>query len=336
MTEKCVNMGGVIVRTCWPRHSRRLRPLAGLLLAGLAAFPVAGAQTTGAPFGLKLPPGYMDRFGATAVMASSTSGFGVRYLPLPLAADLRVSLVKTPASLDYGLSGNLGTLNVAVGVFSGMPRAEMGQNLPSGVQWSGLVQGPEGLSRLTFGYALTQNEGRFRLLNAVGLAARSALSAPYSYSEVSNFAPRSFGKVNAALGTTGRLYTFPAQQEAQASFDLNLSANYSPLPGLLLEGSHLERFAAGSVPIADFGLGRYEESNFNVTYRLPGPDSALRLGAVRSRLARNWTADYTYLYGDVLLRTSALPSMFGPSLGYQWGPGGRDAHWLISLVSLPK
>lgn len=124
--------------------------------------------------------------------------------------------------------------------------------------------------------------------------------------------------------------------EAQASLDLNLSANYSPMSGLVLEASHLERQAAGSVPIGDFGLGRHHESNFNVTYRLAGLDTAFRLGAVRSRVTRNWTGDYTLLRGDVLLRSSALPSMIGPSIGYQWGPGGKDSHGLISLVALPK
>ncbi len=305
----------------------------------LGVLPAAGAQVTpggSSLFGLKLPPNYFNRFDRMEVLASNTDGYGARFLPVPVAADLRITLVKTPTAFTYGLGTQIGNLSVLVGVFGGVPRAEMNQSLSSGFQWNGLVQGKGALSRFAVGYSHAGDAGRFRLLNAVGVAAASGVDAPYSYSEVSDFAPRSFGKLNTAVGLTGRLYTFPLQMDAQASFDLNLSANYSPLPGLVLEASHLERGVAGSVPIGDFGLGRVQASNFAVTYRLAGPDTALRLGAVRSRVARNWTGDTTSVVGDVFLRTSALPSMLGPSVGYWWGPGGKDGHWMISLVALPK
>jgi hypothetical protein len=315
------------------------RPLLRTCLLGLGIVPAAAEPVTSGDtslFGLKLPPNYFNRFDRMEVLASNTDGYGARFLPVPIAADLRVTLVKTPTALNYGLGTQIGNLSVSMGVFGGVPRAEMGQSLPSGFQWNGLVQGKGALSRFALGYSHPENGGRFRLLNAVGLAARSDVNAPYSYSEVSSFASRSFGKLNTAVGLTGRLYAFPLQMDAQASFDLNLSANYSPLPGLVLEASHLERGVAGSVPIGDFGLGRVQASNFAVTYRLAGPDTALRLGALRSRVARNWTGDTTSLAGDVLLRSSALPSMLGPSVGYWWGPGGKDGHWMISLVALPK
>ncbi|GGO27414.1 hypothetical protein [Deinococcus humi] len=320
-------------------RSRVSCTLLGTCLLSLGVVSVAGAQAAPANnslFGLKFPSGYFNRFDRMEVVASNTDGYGARYLPVPIAADLRVTLVKTPTALNYGLGTQIGNLSVSVGVFGGVPRAEMSQYLPSGFQWTGLVQGKGALSRFALGYSHTENDGRFRILNAVGLAAVSGIDATYSYSEVSNFAPRSFGKLNTAVGLTGRLYTFPLQMDAQASFDLNLSANYSPLPGLVLEASHLERGVAGSVPIGDFGLGRVQASNFAVTYRLAGPETALRLGAVRSRVARNWTGDTTSVVGDIFLRSSALPSMLGPSVGYWWGPGGKDGHWMISLVALPK
>ncbi|QLG09840.1 hypothetical protein HLB42_02950 [Deinococcus sp. D7000] len=328
-----------ISRTSAARRLRFRPKLLSACLLSLAAGSTAGAQATSSDsslFGLKFPSGYFSRFDRVEVLASNTDGYGARFLPVPVTADLRVTLVKTPTGLDYGVGSQLGNLNVLVGVFGGVPKAEMNQSLPSGFQWSGLVQGRGALSRFALAYTHSGNEGRFRLLNAVGLAAEAGVGAPYGYSEVSGFAPRSFGKLNTAVGLTGRLYTFPLQMDAQASFDLSLSANYSPLPGLLLEASHLERGVAGSVPIGGFGLGRVQESNFAATYRLAGPDTALRVGALRSRVARNWAGDRTTLLGDVLLRSSALPSMLGPSVGYQWGPGGQDGHWLISLVALPK
>lgn len=335
-------MGGVTSRRSATRvlaSSRFRRTLLGTCLLALGAVPAAGARAApeGSPlFGLKLPPGYFNRFDRVEVLASNTDGYGTRFLPVPVTADLRVTLVKTPTGLDYGVGTQMGNLGVLVGVFRGVPRAEMNQGLPSGFQWYGLVQGKGELSRFALAYAHTGNEGRFRLLNAVGLASQAGVGAPYGYTEIGSYAPRTFGKLRTGVGLTGRLYTFPVQMDAQASFDLNLSASYSPLPGLVLEASHLERAAAGSVPIGGFGLGRVQESNFAATYRLAGADTALRLGAVRSRLSRNWTGDATSLRGDVFLSSSALPSMLGPSVGYHWGPGGRDGHWLISLVALPK
>ncbi len=333
-------MGGVIFRRpVFPsRVSRRCsvrRTLLGSCLLGLGAVSSAAAQDT-VLFGLKLPPGYLNRFDRIEVLASNTGGTGVRFLPMPISTDLRLTLVKTPTALEYGIGTQIGNLGVQVGVFDGVPRAEMNQWLASGFQWNGLVQGNGALSRFALGYTHSENAGRFRLFNALGLAQQAGVSAPYSHSEVSGVAPRSFGKINTAVGMTGRLYTFPNELSAQASFDLSLSANYSPVPGMLLETSYLERQAAGSTPIPDFGLGRYRQSTLNITYRLPGADSAFRLGAVRSRVVRNWTGKYTHVHGDVFLSSSALPSMLGPSVGYQWGPDGKDRHWLISLVSLPK
>lgn len=138
-------MGGVTLRrpvspsSVSPRFSFRRR-LFGAYLLGLGAVSSAAAQDT-VLFGLKLPPGYFNRFDRIEVLASNTGGTGIRFLPVPISTDLRLTLVKTPTALEYGIGIQLGNLGVQVGVFNGVPRAEMNQWLASGFQWNGLVQG---------------------------------------------------------------------------------------------------------------------------------------------------------------------------------------------------
>jgi hypothetical protein len=93
----------------------------------------------------------------------------------------------------------------------------------------------------------------------------------------------------------------------------------------------------GEAALGSLNYGRYEESNASVTYRLPmgATPPAFTVGAVRTRLSRVWTGDVTTLYGDLLLRAEALPSMFGPTIGYQWAADG-SGKWLFSLSFMGK
>lgn len=95
---------------------------------------------------------------------------------------------------------------------------------------------------------------------------------------------------------------------------------------------------SGTVAIADFGLGRYEQSTLDATYRLPvnWPSPTFALGGIRSRMTRDWTNDYTYVYGDLFFKSNLLPTMVGPSIGYRFGPGNAEGVWLISLAAIAK
>lgn len=315
----------------------RLRRLARLAGAALLLSASAAAQTSSV-LGLRLPPNYLSRFGSTELVLSSEAGYGVRYFPLMSPLDIRLTLVKAPTYWDYSVSTRLNDTTLAAGTFYNVPRLEVTRDPYKGFQYSGFFQGKDQYSRVSGGYAFTVAQDRVRVLNNVGVAIAPTLAAVYTQSEVGGGYGKAFGKVNTYFGSTARLYTFPMQKQMQGSFDAVAVASVSPLSGLTLDASHFERFVGGKVAVPAFGLGRYQESNASVTYRLPvgATPPAFTVGAVRSRLTRTWQNDYTYLRNDVLFRLDALPSLVGPSIGYQWSPKGDDNKWVFSLVTLPK
>ena len=322
--------------------SRRVKRPAAVLLGGLLSAAVLGSAASAQSL-FKLPSGYMGRFGSSEVTVSNETGFGARSLPLPFDPDFRVSLVRQANYWEYNLSSRMNDTTLAGGVYfngyaavSGIPRAEWTHNPQRGVQYSALIQGNGPHSHLSGGYAFVVAEDRVRVLTNVGTALQGDVVAPYLQNEVGGGISNSFGPVSTYAGVTTRLYAFPVQSQVQGSVDLSLAANYSPVPALTLSASHFERFAAGSVAIPDFGVGRYQESAFTATYRLPASEQLVGLGALRTRVNRNWTNDYTYVRGDILLDIRGLPSMLGPSIGYQFGPNGKDTRWLWSLVALPR
>jgi len=312
-------------------------PLARLGAALLLGAFAATATAQSAP-SLKLPPNYLSRFGSTELVVSTESGYGVRYFPLMFNQDIRISLVKAPTYWDYNISTRINDTTLAAGVFYNTPRLELTHDPAKGVQYSGLLQGKGAYSKVSGGYAFTVAKDRVRVLNNVGVAIDPLNASFYTQSEVGGGYGKSFGRVNTYVGSTARLYTFPVQKEAQASIDAIAIANVSPARGLTLDASHFERFVEGQVAVPAFGLGRYQESNLGVTYRLPvgGTPPAFGIGAVRSRLTHTWQNDYTYLRGDLLLNVGFVPTLFGPSIGYQWSPTGKDDKWLLSLVTMPK
>ncbi|MCP2015733.1 hypothetical protein L1280_002909 [Deinococcus sp. HSC-46F16] len=303
----------------------------------LLAAGMAGAQSSF--MGFQIPPNYLSRFASTELVISTEAGYGVRAFPLLMSQDIRVSVVKAPTYWDYNVSTRVNDTTLAAGVFYNVPRLEVTHDPSKGLQYGGLLQGGGNLTKFSAGYAHLLWENRARLLGNVGVAFVGGDGVPYAQTEASAGYGRSFGKLNTYVGSTARLFAFPVQQEAQGSVDAVVVLNTTPLPGLTLDATHFERFVTGEVAVPAFGLGRYNETNAGVTYRLPG-DSALGggafgVGAVRTRLSHVWQSDVTTLRGDLLLRLSVLPSLVGPSVGYQWTPDGQG-RWLVSLVTLPK
>lgn len=317
---------------------------AGILALTLTA---SAAAQTGPLTALRLPANYSPRLGGVELVAGLDGGvsFGVRAFPLPLEQDVRLVLVRHPQYWEYGLSTRTSDTTLSAGVFDnglnasrGIPRLEVRHDPWRGVQYTGLLQGSGYHSRFTAGYAFTTLGDRVRVLNNVGVAYQGEVTAPYTQSEVGGGYERTFGKVNVGFGSTARLYTFPVQKQAQGSVDFSVRANVTPVPGLTLAASHFERFVAGKVAIPDFGLGRFQETNASVTYRLPVRDvaSPLGVGAVRSRVSHYWQEDRTNLWNDVFFRVNALPSLVGAGVGYEWTRDGKGDKWLFGLVFMPR
>ncbi|GAA0507496.1 hypothetical protein [Deinococcus depolymerans] len=316
-----------------------VRFLLALTLAGLPG-SVAAAQTAApaapASTGLRLPPDYLSRFGSTQVVASSTDGFGVRYLPLPLDRDVRFTLLKTPTSWDYGLTGQFGSLSAALGRFYNVPRAELTSAPGSGLQWSALVQGGAPHSHFTVGYATRVWDGRVRFLNNVGVAQQGGVTATYTQSEASGGYGRTYGKVNTGLYATVRVYAFPTQGKAQGSADVTAVVGVPLAAGLTLDASHFERFVVGESAIGDFGLGRAESSSVSLTYR-PPPAGGFGLGAVRVRASRDWLGKSSTADADVAFRIDGVPALIGGSVGYEWYETNASANrWRLALLALPR
>ncbi|WP_230271474.1 MULTISPECIES: hypothetical protein [unclassified Deinococcus] len=317
-----------------------LRSLMLALTLGSLPGAVASAQTAtpAAPpsTGFKLPSDYLNRFGSAQFVASTTDGFGVRYLPLPLDRDVRFTLLKAPTYWDYGLTAQFGSLSAALGRFYNVPKAELTSAPGSGLQWSALVQGGASHSHATVGYATQVWEGRVRFLNNVGVAQQGDVTAAYTQTEVSGGYSRAYGKVNTGLYSTVRMYAFPTQGKAQGSADVTAVIGVPLAAGLNLDASHFERFAVGQTAIGDFGFGRAQSSNASLTYRLP-PAEGFGLGAVRVRATRDWLGKSATADADVAFRIDGLPALMGGSVGYEWYETNASANkWRFALVALPR
>ncbi|THF86189.1 hypothetical protein E7T09_13300 [Deinococcus sp. KSM4-11] len=314
------------------------RPLTVAALVAALWAPVAQAQSI-----FHLPSNYMGRFGTSEIAYTTATGYGVRYLPLPTEPDIRLSIVKQANYWEINVGSRVNDTTLAGGVYfngytaaEGIPRMEYTHNSDVGVQYSALVQG-EGLhSHLSGGDAFRIMQGRVRVLGTLGVAVQAETVAPYGQAEVSGGFSKTFGVVNAYLGTTARTYVFPVQGQVQGSVDVYLAASASPVQGLTLAASHFERYVGGTVAIPDFGVSRYEETNLTALYRFPKQDRLLAPGAVRARASRTWTSGYTYVWLDTLFDVRGLPSLVGPGVGYQFGPGGTDSRWLFTLITLGR
>ncbi len=334
--------------------SSSLVPKVGFAALALAAVAPSYAQSAvPEPFRFQFPAGYLGRLGGTEGVVdfggeiTKVNAFGVRSFPLPTVQDLRVVLVKHNNYWEYNISTRIKDTTLLAGIVNngdapaGVAKVEVTHDPFKGIQYGASIQGYQGnpyIARFNVGYASAFWQDRIRVLNIVGIGAESKPFVPYTFSQVNGGYGEPVGQqFNWRLDSTARLYTFPMNGKAQWSVDVAPSLEYRPGVGVTLNLSHLERFAGGEVALPSFNLGRYEETNAAITYRIPGTPE-FGLGALRVRGTRNWTSDYTYLRNDVLLNIKALPFLIGPSIGYQWGPAkdGSASQMLYALVVMGK
>lgn len=320
--------------------NRRLFPVTALLpLCAALLLPVASAQAEPGPrFGV--PTDYFSRFGGAAPIfevndKNDLTRVGLSGVPLPTAYDLRFTVAKRPTTWDYSLSTRMNDTTYLIGIENDVRRLEVTHNPYTGPQFTGLLR-EKGVSELSGGYAQTALDGKVYILNKAGLAASGDIFTPFSYSQVGATFTEQVGKVNFRVSPIARLNLYPVEQAAHSSAEVTVAATTALTPQLLLEASHIERFAAGKSVIPEYGFGRVQETNLYATYRLPyTTDPAFTVGAVRGGYTHNWQTDWNYFKGDLLLRSSAIPVMFGPRAEYRMAPDGTSS-WVYSLVTLSK
>ena len=302
--------------------------LLGTVFLGSVAQGLALPKSFG---GFNLPSDYFNRFGLTSVMASNypgAKGFGVRYLPIPMKAALRFSVVKRPTYWEYSVYSRYNDTTFQAGYFDagdtaehGVPRLEVTHDPYKGVQFGAYLQDPVRVSRFSAGYASPVLNGRAHVLNNVGVAFQSEVIAPFTYSQVSGgYSKDITPQFRVGFWSVGRLYTFPTHRSYEASLDVTPNLWFSPVRGLEVTAYHLERFVVGSQPVTtipDFDLVPYHETSATASYRFKTTQD-FHLNMLRTRVTRDWTNERTYLYNDVLFRLNALPVLVGPTIGYQW------------------
>lgn len=309
-----------------------------LAFSGSIALAQSGATSSPSPFGV--PSNYFSRFGGLSPILelddkNDPSHIGLTGVPLPTEYDLRFTVAKRPTTWDYSLSTRYNDTTYLIGTENDIKRIEVTHNPYTGAQFTGLLR-EKGLSELSGGYAQTALDGKVYFLNKAGLAASGQVFTPFAYSQVGGNVNQQVGKVSFRVSPLARIYLYPVEAETHSSAEVTFVATVPVTPQLLLEASHLERFAAGKSVIPEYALGRAQETNLYATYRLPyDTDPAFTLGAIRGGYTHNWQNDWNYFRGDVLLRSNALPIMFGPRAEYRLAPDGKGT-WVYSLVTLGK
>lgn len=317
------------------------------LLTTLVLLPAAAAQSTqeaGAAqsprFGV--PENYFGRFGGVTPILeldakNDVTRIGLGRLPLPTEHDLRFTVANRPEQnlWDYSLSTRMNNTTYLVGIENDVRRAEVLHNPYTGPQFTGVVR-EKGLSELSAGYAFTALNGQAYIYNKAGLAASGERREPFTYSQVGTAYTEKVGGVSFRVAPLARLYLYPFEGKAHSSAEVLVSATATPTPQLLLEASHLERFAAGESVIPDYGQARAQETSLYATYRLPyAGDPAFGVGAVRGGYTHNWQNDWNYYRGDLFLRSNLLPVMVGPRAEYRVAPDGTG-QWVYGFVTLGK
>ncbi|GHG02941.1 hypothetical protein GCM10017783_14100 [Deinococcus piscis] len=328
----------------------RLHSAALLLLLALA--PAAAAQSTAAPppaetappAGLRfgVPTNYFGRFGGVSPILelndkNDVSRIGLGGLPLPTEHDLRFTVANRPDKdvWDYSISTRMNNTTYLIGIENDVRRAEVTHNPYTGPQFTGVLR-EKGLSELSAGYAFTALEGQAYVYNKAGVAASGEKREPFTYSQVGTAYTEKVGNIDFRVAPLARLYTYPFAGKVHSNAELTVTATTAPTPQLLLEATHLERFAAGDSVISEYGLGRAQETSLYATYRLPyAGDPAFGVGAVRGSYTHNWQNDWNYYRGDLFLRSNLLPVMVGPRAEYRVAPDGT-AQWIYGFVTLGK
>lgn len=297
------------------------------------------------------PPDYLSRFGGLQAYADTTNGYGVRYFPLPLKADARLTYISHPLYAEYGVSVRYADTTFAAGKYdngntatNGVTHLEITHNPYTGFQYGAIYQ-DQGLStRLTAGYAFT--DGPLRYYGELGYAFQGMTDSPYLHLEIAGGKSETTGPLTFGVYTTIRSYIFP--KVSQESVDLSASATLRPTDYSSFTISDFERFVAGDSPIPDLAVARYTRTNFDVVFtpKLSAGPLSLRTveyhlqhsflatetevntvsTTVRTDVAPAFVFDLTPHYDfvaketgirtDLYYRTDALPVLLGPSFDY--------------------
>jgi hypothetical protein len=358
---------------CGPAHAQLAQTqMAQTQLAQTQAPPATSQTSPNDPaltFTARLlnlfPADYASRFGSVQAFADSSTGYGVRFFPLPFKADARLTYISHPKYQEYGLSVRYADTTFAAGRYQndaadatlGVAHLEVTHNPYTGWQYGGIYQDTGRSSRLNLGYAVT--DGPVRLYSELGYAWQGTADAPYLHSELSGGKSVTEGPYTFGAYATGRSYVFP--QAAQFSIDVSASATIRPTSYSSFTVSQFERFAVGESPIPDLAVGRYTQTNLdavlnpnakagpfslrNVEYHFQrsflAPTVAVSAVSttLRAEIApflvldvtphHDFVASSTGFRADVFYRSPDVPVLIGPSFDYILSPSGN--RWVISL-----
>ncbi|WP_189088261.1 hypothetical protein [Deinococcus ruber] len=313
-----------------------------------------------------IPSDYFGRFGSTTAFADSSSGYGIRGLPLPLKADARFTFISHPNYLEYAASLREGDTSYVAGrlqnddggATQGVGHLEVTHNPYTGLQYGALLQDQGRSSRFTVGYAWAG--GPVHALAEAGYAVQGATNAAYLHFEESAGA-QLVNNPAFSVSVAGTVRSYVFTDTTQLSTDLSASFTVRPTDFSSVTVSQLERFAVGSNPIPDLNLARYDRSNIDVlvapklafgplswrdvqyhyqrSWQASTDDVNSLSATLRADLAapvvldltphRDWVANEYGVRADLFYRSAAFPVLFGPSLDYLWtGVGSR---WVFSV-----
>lgn len=279
-----------------------------------------------------LPADYFTRFSSTSLVADSVMGFGVQSFPLPLPLDVRISLVKAPTYSTYGFDIRAKDTSIKAGVFYNNPRFELSYNPNVGGHYVGAFL--KDAAYFYGGHAFLILNDKARVVNDVGLVFINNKGIPFTYHEVGTYLTKPVGNFAGAIGATSRIYVYPTERKYEWSNDVFVNGNYKMSDNLSIQGSHLARFVQGKGPA--FNLGDIQNTNVGALYRFADTGGALSLGSVNARYSRNWLNGNNFVVGDILLGSSYLPVLAGPSIGYEWTDDGQSKRWVFGLASALK
>lgn len=240
---------------------------------------------------LGLPPDYLGRFGGLSTLGD-VDHWGVRGFPLPLDQDVRLTVVRHPGYIEFGLQTRVQDTSLSLGSFEntdanplgGVFRLEAIHDPASGPQVGVAVRGAGRVSTFSLGYA--QTYGPARALFEAGYGVQGGRRSPYAHLEVGAVAARSFGPVSLVLAQTARAFVFP--EATQVSADLAGALTWRPDPAFTFSLSHFERVVGGEATLPGLALGRERRSNLDLVYapsRLSGP---VNLAGLEYHFERHW------------------------------------------------
>ena len=303
-------------------RSARLRHLLALILV-MCYGARAGAW--------QLPLDYLSRFGSTEVVLSTQEGFGVRFIPLPLDLDLRLSLVKAPTYLDYGLSARKDYGEIRLGVFYSQPQFRVSYLPPSGLQYVGSIKPDYG--DFSGGYAWQFLDKKVRVKPMLGVVIDGPRTLPYTLLNVSANESFQGDGYSFSVGAGAEVLAFLNSGNVQQAYSASAFGTYKLTPQVSLFGYHIGQFVNGKADAERLQAYPYQISYLSAAYRMPSTGFPVGLGGLRVSANRSWLNDVTTVTGDVLFRIDGLPALLGPSVGYRWNPDGTRT-WIFSLASM--